>query len=801
MPGPVNWIFPLPIHPGIVGCNLFKIFSFNRDGKKWFLRRCRVMKPDKSYSGPKFWIFFGVMAWIFVSTSLRSQDQAGKTNFPPPKVYSISPAGSTIKIDGVLNEPAWEKAVKLNVLYEWLPGDNIPAPVDTDVLVSYDEKKLYVGFRCFDPEPEKIRAHLMDRDATDTLIQDDHVSIMIDTFNDERRAFQFRVNPLGVQADANFSELEGYEDFSWDAIWESAGKITDFGYVVEIAIPFNQLRFAHGDQPQTWGFEADRSYPRNVRHRMSTHVRDRNRNCILCQFDKISGFKNLSSGHNLEFDPTLTLIRTDKREDFPDGDLETGGLDFKPGITARWGITPNLIFNAALNPDFSQVEADMAQLEVNTRFALRYPEKRPFFLEGADFFLTPLEAVFTRAVFDPLWGLKLTGKLGKNAIGVFAAQDEYNNLLFPSNQGSLSTSLEENVFSGVVRYRRDVGAGSTVGFLYTGRTGDDYHNHVAGVDGFLRLSRTDTLSFQFLHSETDYPETVSEEFNQKTGVFSGNAFRTELFHNSRNLIFMFRYFDLDADFRADYGFMPRVDYREVIGYISPVIWGKEGSWFNRLSFEFRGDVVMDQENQLTDQSATMVINYTGPLQTTVSPSIVMRKELFNEEMFDVVQPDLYFEIKPAGGLRIVLYSKFGDAIDYTNIRLATSTLFNPGVEFAVGKHVNINLSHIFERLSLEGEKIYLANLLQARLVYNFSTRSFVRAIVQYIDIDRNVDLYHMDIDARTSQFFTQFLFSYKINPQTVLFLGYSDNHFGMNGIDLTRTDRTFFLKIGYALVL
>jgi hypothetical protein len=766
-----------------------------------FLGGAFVIRSKNLFLNRKLPVVFGLLVCLCISSSLLSRDEAEKNNFPPPKNYIISKATSGIKVDGLLNEPAWEQAVKLKVLFEWLPGDNIPALVDTDVLVTYSDKKIYIGFRCFDPEPGKIRAHLMDRDNTDTLIQDDHVSIMIDTFNDERRAFQFRVNPLGVQADANFSELEGYEDFSWDAIWESAGKITDFGYVVEIAIPFNQLRFPHGNQPQTWGFEADRSYPRNVRHRMSTHVRDRNRNCILCQFDKISGFVNLSPGHNLEFDPTITLSRTDKREDFPDGDLETGKFDFQPGITARWGITSNLILNATVNPDFSQVEADVAQLEVNTRFALRYPEKRPFFLEGADFFLTPLEAVFTRTVFDPLWGVKLTGKLGKNAIGVFAAQDEFNNLLFPSNQGSAATSLEENVFSGVVRYRRDVGAGSTLGLLYTGRTGDDYYNHVAGVDGFLRLSRTDTLSFQFLHSETDYSDTVSEAFNQKTGVFSGNAFRTELYHNSRNLVFLFRYFDLDADFRADYGFIPRVDYREVTGYISPIIWGKEGSWFNRLSFEFTGDVVLDQENQLTDQSGVVAVFYTGPLQSVISPSLTLKKELFDQEMFGVVQPDLYFEIKPAGGLRIVCYSKFGDAIDYTNTRLATSTLLNPGVEFALGKHININLSHIYERLSLDGEKIYIAHLLQARLIYNFSTRSFVRAIVQYIDIDRNVDLYNMDIEARSKQVFTQFLFSYKINPQTVLFLGYSDNHFGMNGIDLTRADRTFFLKIGYALVL
>jgi len=351
--------------------------------------------------------------------------------------YNVFPTSTKIKVDGVLDEEAWSKAEVIKLPYEWLPGDNIPAPVDTDCMLTYDESHLYIGFRCYDPEPKKIRAHLMDRDATDSLIQDDHINIMIDAFNDERRSFQFRVNPLGVQADANFSELEGYEDFSWDAIWASAGKISDWGYAIEIGIPFNQLRFPKTKEKQIWGFSAERSWPRSVRHRMTSHVRNRNISCILCQFNKISGLEKISPGRNLEFDPTLTANRTDTMppQNFPGGALESGKAKAEPGITAKWGITPNLILNATANPDFSQVEADVAQLDVNTRFALYYPEKRLFFLEGGDFFLTPIQAVFTRTVADPLWGTKLTGKIGRSALGFFATQDRINNLIFPSNQG------------------------------------------------------------------------------------------------------------------------------------------------------------------------------------------------------------------------------------------------------------------------------------------------------------------------------------------------------------------------------
>ena len=501
---------------------------------------------------------------------LYPQEKPGG-KYPPAKNYTVQKAVSRIKIDGVLEEEAWKYPEKIELPFEWMPGDNLPAPVSTECLVTYDRSKFYVAFKCFDPHPGRIRAHFMDRDSIDTFAQDDYVSFVIDTFNDQRRAFEFRVNPLGVQVDGIYSELESYEDFSWDTIWESAGRITQFGYVVEAAIPFNQLRFPRGKEVQTWGFEANRSYPRIDKHRLISHVRDRNKSCLLCQMNKLTGFTGISPGKNLEFDPTVTVSRTDKRDDFPSGGLEAGKIKPGPGITAGWGITPNLTFNAAVNPDFSQVEADAAQLEVNTRFALRYPEKRPFFLEGADFFVTRLEAVFTRTIYDPLWGAKITGKSGKNVLGLFITQDRTNNLVFPSNQGSAVFSLKSDVFGGVFRYRRDVGKSSTLGFLYTGRAAEDYYNHAAGVDGFFRLSKSSTLSFQYLHSRTDYPDTTARSYNQEQDPFDGDALSAFFLHRSRHLIFHLKYETLSPGFRADSGFIPRVDTKEMEIKISPTL--------------------------------------------------------------------------------------------------------------------------------------------------------------------------------------------------------------------------------------
>jgi hypothetical protein len=761
----------------------------------------------KGHGWLRFLLVFPAIVLFVISLGaapLAAQEQAApaKKEYPPAKNAVVTQASSSIKVDGRLDEEAWQKAAMLEILYEWQPGDNIPAPVKTEVLVTYDQAKIYIGFRCFDPEPQKIRAHLMGRDAIDTFIMDDHISFMIDTFNDERRAFQFRVNPLGVQADANFSELEGYEDFSWDAIWASAGKITDSGYTVEVAIPFNQLRFPKGGAELTMGFEADRSWPRNVRHRMSTHVRSRDRNCILCQFNKISGFQGISPGRNLEFDPTLTAQRSDAMDmaAFPDGELEAGKVKVEPGISARWGVTPNLMLNATVNPDFSQVEADAAQLDINTRVALYYPEKRPFFLEGADFFLTPLEMVFTRTVADPLWGGKVTGKIGANAVGVFVTQDRINNLLFPSNQGTGMDSLADDVWGGVFRFRRDVGRNSTVGFLYSGRIGEDYSNHVAGADGFLRFSRSKTFSWQALYSRTDYPEATAAAQGQDPDPFSGYALFANFRHDSRNLIYVLSYEDLGRDFRADFGFLTRADTRRLTLNIHPQIWGKPGGWFDRIAFQVVGTRITDHDDNQTDIEGRIGFGYNGPLQSVLQDFIISTKILYQGVEIERTFNSGYLEMKPISGLWYWLYWEAGDAIDYANARAASSLLLNPSLEVALGRHLNLNVNHTYENLTLKGDRVYLANLLQARLIYNFNVRCFLRAIVQYSDIKYNPALYSYPVEELEKGLFTQLLFSYKINPQTVLFLGYTDNGIGTANIDLTRASRTFFLKIGYALV-
>jgi hypothetical protein len=746
----------------------------------------------------------GVIAGVLLSPSVAAQAPAAAPAKAAPLVaqpYSVLPATSTVKVDGVLDDDAWAHAQVIPIAYEWTPGDNVPPPVRTDLLVTFDAKNLYLAFRAFDPRPSEIRAHLMDRDAIDTFVQDDHVTMMIDTFNDERRAYQFRVNALGVQADAVNSEMDGVEDWSWDAIWNSAGRVTAEGYIVEMVIPFRELRFPGGSEPVTFGITAERSYPRSVRHRISTNPRDRGRNCYMCQFNKVSGFQGMESGRNVEIDPTVTGSRTDERGELPAGQMENGPAKGEVGVTARWGISAGTTVTGTVNPDFSQVEADVAQLDVNTRFALFYPEKRPFFLEGLDYFSTPEQAVFTRTVADPSGGLKAVGKQGRNTFGVFVTRDRINNLLLPSNQSSDFASEDRDVTGTVMRYRRDVGQRSTLGGLYTGREGGPYFNRVIGPDVQFRLGQSEMFTFQYLRSETQYSPEIAEQYGQPSSQFGGNAVRATYDHFARFWFWGAGYTDRDEDFRADSGFIPRVDLRQATGYLQRRFWGTGAGWFTTFDLGLQGVRATDHDGQITDDGVTATARYQGPMQSVVLGAVSRESERYAGVMYEETVGRVNASIKPSGALALQLNTRFGDTVDYTNNQPATVVGLDPGIEWKVGAPLNLQLTHSYERLTVPAGWLYTANLLQFRAVWHFNRQTFVRAILQYTNVSRDPSLYLGPTSAKSSKLFSQYLFSYKLNPQTVLLAGYSDNYLGGANLSLTQTNRTLFIKVGYAWLL
>ena len=745
-----------------------------------------------------------VLAAVLASGAAPARAQQAAAAAPAPRVFprltfNVTRAASDIRIDGVLDEEAWKTAAAVPMPYEWAPGDNIPPPVATDCLVTYDAKNLYVAFRAHDPKPADIRAHLMDRDDTDTLIQDDHVGVMIDTFNDERRAFQFRINPLGVQADAIFSEQDGVEDFSWDMIWNAVGRITADGYIVEVAFPLKQLRFQAGEGPQTWGFEAFRSWPRNVRHRISSQPRDRSKSCILCEEQKISGLEGLSQGRNVELDPTATFSRTDERATPDAGGLTSGDPSAELGLTGRWSFTSSMTLNGTVNPDFSQVEADVAQLDVNQRFALYYPEKRPFFLEGVDYFVTPIQAVFTRTVADPYYGVKVTGKQGANAVGVFVTRDSVNNLVFPANEGSSEASIDEDVTTVVGRYRRDLGRSSTIGVLYAGREGGDYHNRQIGADLFWRPTASDAFRVQFIRTDTQYADAVAEEYGQPRGAFGGNGLWIDYQRFTEKWIAFGSYESYDPGFRADAGYMPRVDIHSLNGQVQRRWYAGAGSWFNVIDLGARGWYTTDDDWTMTERTAAAFVNYSGPYQTQIQFNLPRDVVVYQGARYEYFRPNVYAGIKPSGRSALSVFGRFGDGVDYANSRKAHDVVqVSPAIEYRPATRVSLQVSYTLDQLSVDGGRLYQANLVQLKAVYHLNVRTFVRAILQYTDIVRDPDLYLYPVASRTRRFFSQYLFSYKLNPQTVIFAGYSDNSAAVPGNDLQQQNRTFFVKLGYA---
>lgn len=715
---------------------------------------------------------------------------AGEGNSP----RAVSRAASPVRIDGVLDELAWEKAWSMDLEYEVRPAENVPPPVRTQVLVTYDDAAVYFAFRAFDPRPEEIRAHLSDRD---NIGADDWVAVILDTFNDERRSFDLIVNPLGVQSDSIETASSNEE---WDAIWDAAGRITEWGYAVEMRVPFSSLRFQNlNGGPQTWGFDAVRSYPRRVRHHIGLFARDRNSNCYLCQAIKIEGFEGVKPGRNLEVVPTLTGTRTDRSGAKTAASLPITDSKTDLGLTARWSATPNLTLQGTLNPDFSQVEADALQLDINEPFALQFAEKRPFFMEGSDFFQTRLQAVYSRTVRDPAWGAKLSGKSNGNTLGAWVVRDDTTNLLLPGPQSSSGTTLYSASTAAVLRYKRDIGNRFTLGALATGRESDDYHNGLVGFDGDLRLSGKDRLGFQVLAANTRYPMTLAAASgNAVSGEIEDWAGEVGYTRQSRDIDAWATYRRVGKDFRADLGFVPQVGYTMADAGAGYSWTARPGGWFSYLRLAVGATDTHGEDNGLLYRDAKIRLEYEGPMQSHSFIRLVRRREAYNGSQFDQDELQFHTCMKPGRNTHTYLNVFAGDRVDYANTRLGERLRINPGVIQQLGRHLSVDLSATWERLDARGERVYTATIAQSVIAYQFTTRAMLRGILQLVDHDYNTAAFSDGRGSRRKSLFSQVLGSYKLNPQTVLYVGYSDASAGNQDISLTRTSRTFFAKVGYA---
>lgn len=468
------------------------------------------------------------------------------------------------KIDGVLDNPLWEQeGLKIENFLQLSPKEKGTPSEKTVAYLGYDEKNLYMAFRCFDSEAKKIRASVTNRDD---CIDDDWVIVFLDTFNEKRRAFSFFANPLGIQIDAIRTEEGGNDmmDTSWDAVYYSDGKIDGEGYTVELEIPFKSLRFPDREE-KVWNIVLGRNIPRKGEVIIWPEY-SRDIPGLLAQGRDFVIQGRVEKGRNLEVMPIVTSL---KRE----GDR----ADFQPGVNLKYGLSSDLTLDFALNPDFSHIEADAPQIDVNLRYALRYPEKRPFFLEGMEIFQFPdIELVYTRRIIDPSYGGKLTGKVGRMTYGVLSAYDANpTESLWDVHGGETNTA--ENALFNIVRLKADVFKESYIGFCLTDKEIDGSYNRVVGFDGQLRWKNKYFFNFQAIGSKTRFE-------GKETGL--APALYGDFYYFTKHWGARVFWESIHPDFEVASGFVNRVDYK-VYGASTNLTLYPDKKYLNQVRFGVR----------------------------------------------------------------------------------------------------------------------------------------------------------------------------------------------------------------------
>lgn len=459
--------------------------------------------------------------------------QAAAPQGPPPRVEAprVEGIAARVTLDGTLDEPAWSGAVVLADFLQFQPVDGRPAEERTEVRLFYAPDALYVGIRAFDSQPDAIRATQADRD---NLSSEDRVTLYLDTFNDRRRAYFFTVNALGNQEDGVRSEgasapgsFGATDDRNPDFIWQSKGRRTADGYVVEMRIPFKSLRWSPGTSLD-WGLNVYRYVQRSGYVDTWADTRRGNASSIA-QFGTLAGLRGLKRGIVTEVQPVFTAAYGGT---LGDGGFRRGAVQVDPGVNLRLGFT-SLTADVTVNPDFSQVESDVGLVTINERFALFFAERRPFFLEGIELFATPNTLVYTRQIGNPSGGAKLTGKLGRQVLAYVGAIDQ--------------TSTGD-VLANVLRVRRDVGANSTVGVVYTDRSGAGSSNRVLAADARWVFGKVYYLEGQLGHAWSGSTGAAT----RRGAIWNLTADRT-----GRAFGFSYSLNGIDEGFETRSGFVPR----------------------------------------------------------------------------------------------------------------------------------------------------------------------------------------------------------------------------------------------------
>jgi len=744
--------------------------------------------------------------------------RAGQLAVTPPRL------GDHITIDGVLDEPQWSQAALLTGFSQYRPVDGRPAEDSTEVLVWYAPDAIYFGIRAFEPHGA-VRATLADRDKTDN---DDYVQLILDTFADRRRAFVFGVNPLGVQADGIRSEGGGNHaggrgaggnfdnvDMNPDFLYDSKGHVTEWGYEVEVRIPFKSITY-QSTNPQRWAINMIRKTQHSGYEDTWTPAVRANAS-FLTQSGTLEGLTDLHRGLLLELNP----FGTGRLDGGPDS---TGAWTYdatpEVGLNVSWGVTTTLALDATVNPDFSQVEADVAQVTVNERFAVFYPEKRPFFLEGIEQFNTPNSLIYTRRVVSPVGGLKLTGKVNSTNIALLSTVDD-------------KLGGADNPIVNALRVKRDLGQNSAVGIAYTDRIVDGDYNRVASADTRLVFSK-----LYYFEAQVAGSWTREDSVTRTAPLWEMTWDRT-----GRNWGFHYTFLGIDPDFQTDVGYVRRT------GIVNPQI-------MNRITtYGSQGATIEQWE---TFYSLQGIWNYDdfwkfpAPLEATASARSSLRLRggwqlgLTPEWQSIAFDPTFYADYALDAGTDTLPFVVPGRENGLWDVSLSAST---PQRAFAASASVGYGLTAAFfepapahqlsaaasadwrptEKIRVNAQYTYLAlnrlrdgtrlstaHIPRLKLEYQLSRPIFFRFVGQYTaqkqdalrDPVTDLPILMLDSDGVyqpaaekvQNDFRVDALFSYHPNPGTVFYVGYGSSlteDRALSFSDLQRVSDGFFLKLSY----
>jgi uncharacterized protein DUF5916/cellulose/xylan binding protein with CBM9 domain len=754
---------------------------------------------------------------------------------PAPKHPPRTPASavSSLVIPRLARAPALEeflsmspegdspsRMVEVTGFLQRNPHDGQPASQRTEAYLGYDMKNLYVVFVCFD-DPAKVRARMSRRED---IFSDDNVEIMLDTFHDQRRAYAFQTNPLGVQWDAIWTE-QAHEDNSgnltnfdpsFDTVWDSKGKLTAKGYVVCMAIPFKSLRFSPTQQ-QTWGIILYRGILRENEDdfwpQVSRRVEGR-----LDHAATAHGLEGISPGRNMQFIPYGVLrsfhaLDTTQNPAVPFFDNRTA--EFRGGLDSKFILKDSLVLDLTVNPDFSQVESDEPQITVNQRFEVFFPEKRPFFLENLDYFKTPIDLFFTRRIGDPQFGARLTGKVGPYSLGILASDDRGPGNSVPND----SPLAGDRATFTIARVSRDLFRQSSVGLIYTDwelpGAGAGAFNRVGGVDSRLKFNANWTGSFQAVASSTR---------NEDGSYQAGPAYKAETSYTNTHVDYTAIYNDISPGFTTTPGFVNRVDIRDLNNSFDYRFRPKSGPVTSWGPGVFTDNVWAHDGTRLdTYYGPGLAVGFKGQSYVSFTPYTEFHERLRPSDFPALTQNEDFHEHNSTVNfgtsylrkLTVQGYYQWGDGVNFvppTNQApfLASADTANVLVSFLPVTGLKVDNTYLFERLRdrASGAGIFDNHILRSKWNWQYNRALSFRLILQYTATLANPSFTSLQT---TKQFNTDFLVTYLLHPGTAIYVGYNSDLQNYNpslaldpsgNILRTRNgyindSRQFFVKVSY----